>query len=246
MRDQAPGIPYCGTPPLPGGVGWNLDPWLMTALVVALAVGWRVAARQGDRRWLLAGWAVTALVLLSPLCNLSVALFSARVTQHLLLLIVAAPLLAIGLGLPRRAGAPGALAAAAACFAAALWAWHLPGPYGATFVSVPVYWAMQATLLGSAIWLWHGLLIGAATRPEAALLAGLASAAQGGALGALLTFAPRPLFAEHGLTTLVWGFTPLEDQQLGGLLMWVPGGVAFAAVALLALRPMLAPGPGRA
>jgi putative membrane protein len=239
MREFGPDTPYCGAPPLPGAVPWNFDPWLMAGLAVALLLAWGPAGRGGDRRLLLAGWAALAAALLSPLCNLSVALFSARVAQHLVLLVAAAPLLALGLPLPRRAAAPGGLALAAAAFALALWAWHLPGPYGATFRSDAVYWAMQLSLLGSAIWLWRGLLLGAAARPEAALLAGLATAAQSGALGAVLTFAPRPLFAEHATTTLAWGFSPLEDQQLGGLLMWVPGGLAFAAVSLLALGPAL-------
>ncbi|GGC45371.1 hypothetical protein GCM10011504_24780 [Siccirubricoccus deserti] len=239
MREFGPDTPYCGAPPLPGAVPWNVDPWLMAGLAVTLLLAWGPAGRGGDRRLLLAGWAALAAALLSPLCNLSVALFSARVAQHLVLLVAVAPLLALGLPLPRRAAAPGGLALAAAAFALALWAWHLPGPYGVTFRSDAVYWAMQLSLLGSGVWLWRGLLLGAAARPEAALLAGLATAAQSGALGAVLTFAPRPLFAEHATTTLAWGFSPLEDQQLGGLLMWVPGGIAFAAVSLLALGPAL-------
>lgn len=93
---------------------------------------------------------------------------------------------------------------------------------------------MHLSLLGAAAWLWRGLLVGARMRPEAALLAGLVTAAQMGALGAFLTFAPRALFAPHASSTIAWGLTPLEDQQLGGLLMWVPGGIAFAAVALAA------------
>jgi len=168
-----------------------------------------------------------------------VALFSARIGQHIILLVAAAPLLALGLRVPRRLASPGALAMAAGIFAVALWAWHLPGPYGATFRSDLAYWAMQASLVGAATWLWRGLLVGVAERPDAALLAGLATAAQTGALGALLTFAPRPLFAEHTLTAQPWGLTPLEDQQLGGLLMWVPGGLAFAGVALPALARTL-------
>jgi putative membrane protein len=134
---------------------------------------------------------------------------------------------------------PGSLAAAVAAFALALWAWHMPAPYAATFGSDATYWAMQLSLIGSAIWLWRGLLLSAVARPEAALFAGLATAAQTGALGAVLTFAPRPLFAPHALSTLPWGLTALEDQQLGGLLMWVPGGIAFAAVSLATLGPAL-------
>jgi putative membrane protein len=229
--------PYCGSAPLPGGVAWNLDPWLAGVLVAGLLLAWGPAGRGGSRRALLAGWGVLAAALLSPLCNLSVALFSARVAQHVILLTVAAPLLALAWPM-RRMGA-GGLAAAAGAFAIALWAWHLPGPYALTFRSDVAYWAMQASLLASAVLLWRCLLLGAAARPDLALFAGLATAAQTGALGALLTFAPRPLFAPHGLTTLAWGLTPLEDQQLGGLLMWVPGGLAFALVALPALARAL-------
>ena len=61
--------------------------------------------------------------------------------------------------------------------------------------------------------------------------------------GALLTFAPRPLYAVHAPdVTLPWGYTPLEDQQLGGLLMWVPGGLLFVLVLALGLALALRPG----
>ncbi|RYJ04478.1 MAG: cytochrome c oxidase assembly protein [Acetobacteraceae bacterium] len=225
-------LAYCGTPPMPGGAGWNWDPWLGMALVAGLALAWDRAA---DRRALLAGWTVLALALVSPLCSLSVALFSARVGQHLVILLAAAPLLALGLPGPRRAATPGGIAVAAAGFAVSLWFWHLPGPYSATFRSDLAYWAMHLSLLGATVWLWRGLLLATAARPEAVLPAGLATAAQMGALGAFLTFAPRPIFPPHEYTTLAWGLTSLEDQQLGGLLMWVPGGLAFAGVALGAL-----------
>ena len=220
---------YCGAPPLPGGVTWNLDPWLGAALVVSLACALRL---RTDRPALLSGWAVLAFALVSPLCSLSVALFSARVGQHLLILLVAAPLLAIGLPAGRRIPGTAGIAAAAICFAVLLWCWHLQGPYAATFRSDLMYWVMHLSLLGVGIWLWRGLLLAAAERPEAVLPVGIATAAQMSALGAFLTFAPRAIFPPHAYTTIAWGLTPLEDQQLGGLLMWVPGGLAFAAVAL--------------
>ncbi len=223
-----PWVAYCGTPPVPGEAGWNLDPWLGAVLVAGLAL---VLGRASHRRALLAGWGILALALVSPLCSLSVALFSARVGQHLLILLVAAPLLALGLPAPRRQTI-GGIGAAAAAFAVALWVWHLPGPYAATFRSDVTYWVMHASLLAAAVWLWRGLLLAAADRPEVVFLAGIATAAQMSALGAFLTFAPRAIFPPHAYTTLPWGLTPLEDQQLGGLLMWVPGGLAFAAVAV--------------
>jgi putative membrane protein len=236
MREATP-LPYCGAPPLPGGLAWNSDPLLVAVLLAGLALAWGPAGRAGGRRALLAGGCVLALALLSPLCGLAVALFSARVAQHIALLLAAAPLLAMAL--PSRGTPAGALAGAAGAFAAMLWLWHLPGPYALTFRSDLAWWAMHATLLGTAIWLWQGVLA-SHVRPDAALLAGLATAAQMGALGAFLTFAPRPLFAPHAATTLPWGLTPLEDQQLGGLIMWVPGGMLFAALALAGIARLLA------
>ncbi|WP_149538241.1 cytochrome c oxidase assembly protein [Siccirubricoccus phaeus] len=242
-----PSIPYCGTPPVPGALAWQLDPLLIGALgLCGAAALWRApgGARLGAAAL---GWLVLALALVSPLCNLSVALFSARIGQHMLLSLVAAPLLAFGAW--GSAGRPPGLGAAAAGFALALWAWHLPGPYAASFASDTTYWAMHATLFGTALWLWAALWRVAAPRPDAAALAALATAVQMGLLGALLTLAPRPLFlAVHAAgVTAPWGLSPLEDQQLGGLLMWVPGGLLFAALALaglgLALRRGAAPTP---
>jgi len=200
----------------------------MLTLLALLAWGWFASPHRGA---LLAGVGVLALALLSPLCALAVALFSARVAQHIAVVLTAAPLLALGLA-TRAPSAP----IAAAGFAAALWIWHLPGPYAWTFASHAGWWAMHATLLLSAIWLWQSLL---RARAEAALAAGLATAAQMGGLGAFLTFAPRPLYAPHALSTFPWGLSALEDQQLGGLLMWVPGGTLFAGLALLAVARAL-------
>jgi len=225
-------LPFCGLPPLPGEAGWNTHPLLLALLAAGLLWGLRAAP---GRAAFLTGWAVLALALVSPLCSLAVALFSARVGQHLLVMLVAAPLVAVGLR--ARGVAPGELALATAAFAVPLWLWHLPAPYALTFRSDAAWWAMHASLFASAAWLWHGVIRSA--RLDAALLSGLATAAQMGALGAFLTFAPRPLFSPHALTTLPFGLTPLEDQQLGGLLMWVPGGIAFAALALLALSRAL-------
>jgi putative membrane protein len=241
MQPGLADTPYCGAPPQPGAVAWNFDPALLAVLLAGLLLARRAVRPGGDARWLLAGGAVLGLLLVSPLCNLSVALFSARVAQHVLLLTAAAPMLA--LAAPASRVRARGLAAGTAAFAIALWLWHLPAPYALTFRSDVAYWAMQASLLATATWLWHGLLRGAAQRPDVVLLAGMATAAQMGALGALLTFAPRPLFFPHAMTTLPWGLTPLEDQQLGGLLMWVPGGLAFALVALPALARALQSGP---
>jgi putative membrane protein len=63
------------------------------------------------------------------------------------------------------------------------------------------------------------------------MAATLATTLQMGFLGALLAFAPAPLFAVHAFTTAPWGLTTLEDQQLGGVIMWIPaGGIFLAAI----------------
>ncbi|WP_235937823.1 cytochrome c oxidase assembly protein [Pseudoroseicyclus tamaricis] len=212
---------YCGAPPPPSDLWsrWNLDPVLIAALLV-LAV-----ALRRDRA-ALAGVGVLALAFISPLCALSSALFSARVVHHLLLVAVAAPLLAQAL----RGRRTESLALPTAISAAVLWAWHLPAAYDLALSNVAVYWLMQLTLVGTATWFWHAVLNGRASPVErmAFIIAGFA---QMGMLGALLTFAPQQLYAAHVIAPFLWGITPLADQQLGGLIMWVPAGIPYAIAA---------------
>lgn len=216
---------YCGPAPAPADLllRWNLDPVLLAALVF-------LALWAGRSRPAAAALAVLAIVLVSPLCALSSALFSARVLHHVLLVAVAAPLLALArpAKVPQGAGLPFLLATAA------LWLWHAPAPYDAALSNKALYALMQATLLGTAALFWRA----AFSRPGGSgapwvLLAYMAM----GLLGALLTFAPDPLYAAHATAPLLWGLSPLADQQLGGLLMWVPAGLPFALWgALLARR----------
>jgi putative membrane protein len=125
--------------------------------------------------------------------------------------------------------------AAALAFALALWIWHAPGPYDATFASHIIYWAMHVTLFAAAIALWRVLLRGVTHQPAAALLASAFTGAQMCALGVLFTFASHPLFPVHAATTSAWAWRPIQDQQFGGLLMWVPGGLVFTVHALAVL-----------
>lgn len=225
----APAIPYCGPAPLPQGwmQDWNLDPMVILPLLMLAA--WGVLRREGR---IVAAAGVLALAFVSPLCALSTALFSARVLHHILLIAVAAPLIAAAL--PQRTGR--APQAAFLIHAAVLWFWHAPGPYAWALASVPGYWLMEATLALAAVWLWQVAL---RTAPGAgiALLAG--TTMQMGLLGALLVFAGRPLFAPHLTTTEPFGLSALEDQQLAGLLMWVPAALPYLAVALWRLRGVL-------
>lgn len=239
-------VPICGLAPLPGAVAWSFGPLVLAALALGLGLAWRCATGPGRRVAALAGWAVLAAALVSPLCNLAVALFSARILQHAAILFVAAPLLAWATLRERRGAdggegaddrrAMGGAAVASTAFAVVLWLWHMPGPYDATLAGDVAWWAMHLSLLGGAVWMWRALLLAAAgPSPHTAVLAGAATGAQMALLGGAITMVPRPLYAAHASTTWAWGLSPLEDQQLGGLLMWVPGGLLFLGVLALAL-----------
>ncbi|HEY0747719.1 MAG TPA: cytochrome c oxidase assembly protein [Steroidobacteraceae bacterium] len=236
-------LPYCGTAPVPGELlmRFNLDPPLITALLVL--TGMQVWAARGlaTGRQLsgLTGWVIASAAFVSPLCALSVALFAGRIAQHMILVLVAAPLIAAGL--PARAPrAVWPLWSSALVFFIALWFWHMPSPYDATFHSVAVYWCMHLSLFGSAIGFWYTLM----HQPRAHVVQGLAAATltsiQMGLLGAFLSLADHALFRWHFATTWAWHLTPLEDQQLGGVLMWVPGISIFLWVAVRSLARLWA------
>ena len=252
-------IPYCGLPVSPDALWsrWNIDPALIMILVLC-ALGYGLEARVTDtinnhqKLSFYAGWAVLSAALISPLCPLSVSLFAARVAQHMILVLIAAPLIIVGrpgiaiarlLGYRRRKITQGggftAGLSTTALFAALLWFWHSPGPYAATFTSDIFYWSMHISMIGSALWLWHVLLDPRRSHAVPSLLAGLITSTQMSLLGAVITFAPHPLYSPHLLTTLGWGLTQLQDQQLGGAIMWIPSGVIFLAVATIVLWPLI-------
>ncbi len=228
---------YCGPPPEPGALwsSWNADPLVLGALaVMALTVG---RTRPGA-----AAIGTLLVVFVSPLCALSSALFAARTVHHILLVAVAAPLLAAAL--PRlRSGVPALHLAVAT---ASLWLWHLPAAYDLALSNMAVYWAMQATLFLPAVLFWRAVTA-ADVPPTTSLLLVTGAYTQMALLGALITFAPVPLYALHQTAPLAWGIGPLADQQLAGLIMWVPGGLPYAiAGALIARRAWTRNGGARA
>lgn len=163
------------------------------------------------------------------LCNLTSALFSARVVHHALLTAAIVPLALAGLLSTRlrerlRVLGPGA---AVLLHAAAMGAWHAPD---ARALSTKLgYWLMQATLAGSAAAVW--LCVLGAERGAATIAAG-GTSLQMGFLGAIVLFAGQPLYAPHLLTTAPWGLSALADQHLAGLVMWVLGDLPYMAALL--------------
>lgn len=234
--------PYCGSAPLPADLlgRWNLDPVLLAAISFVAVLVWRQApSGQAGRRPLVAGGVALALLLfVSPFCALTSALFSARVLHHILLTAALAPLIAFSLA--RRPHGAGSLALWTLLQAVVFWAWHAPNLYAAALSAEAVYWAMQISLLGSSIGFWRSLR---ASEPTSALGALLATTVQMGLLGAIITFAGRPLYAPHFETTWVWSLSPLADQQLAGLIMWVPAaGLYLGAGLWIAARWLKAEG----
>jgi putative membrane protein len=238
MLDVAtPTDAYCGPPPVPAEIvgAWNLDPYLLAALAIAGVAGFGAAAGPRRKVWFGLGFSVLCVAFISPLCALSAALFSARAGHHVLLISLAAPMLAMAL--PRFLS--WRLVPAAAFHTAVLWFWHWPGAYAAALSHDGVYWAMELSLLLSAIAFWRTALDQDDLPSVSAAFLGIMM--QMSLLGALLTFATTPLYTAHFETTIAWGLSPLTDQQLAGLIMWVPGALPYFAAGLLALRPLFAP-----
>lgn len=227
-------IPFCGLPPVPAELmaRWTFDPLLLAGLALALVAGlWRAPAGRG-RQVFAGGWLLTAIALVSPLCALSMALFSARVGQHLVLTLIAAPMLAQALD-----GRRISPMAAGIVFSAFFWLWHLPAPYQATLQSDLVYWAMHLTLLGAAVLFWSALIACIEQKPIACFLSAIVVGTQMSVLSALLVFSADAWHGWHEATTPPYGLTALTDQALAGGMMWVFGAAVFVgAIGLLVVR----------
>jgi len=214
------------------------------------------AGRSSLRRQALAftgGWLALVLALVSPLDALGGLLFSAHMVQHELMMIVAAPLMVLGRPLVtmlwafpggarasigrgvrvawvRRAWQVLTLATVAWLFhAAALWLWHVPVLFETALAHPGLHALQHASFLASALVFWWTVFSprAAAAGAGVAMLSLFTTMVHTGALGALLTLAPDLWYPSYASPASAWGFDPLVDQQLGGLIMWVPGGLAY-------------------
>lgn len=202
-----------------------------------------------------AGLAAVAIALLPPLDTLADSLFAAHMTQHVLLAAVAPPLLVAGLPeIAFWAALPNALrhalsaTPARAVWAAsgwravtrpgtacalhflAIWAWHVPGPYDLALRNDAVHALEHLSFLATGMLLWWRIVHPYAERRAVygkGILALFVTAMQTGALGALITLSRHVLYPAQAAAAMAWGLNPLEDQQLAGLIMWVPGGLLY-------------------
>jgi cytochrome c oxidase assembly factor CtaG len=220
---------------------------------------WRVAGRRGglQLRHVLAfaaGWSALGVALLSALDSWAEVLFSAHMVQHELIMLIAAPMLVISKPLAAVAWALRAHGGSAwlrhlggvlrsawwltlatpfvawTVHALAVWLWHAPPLFQAALTNDWVHAVQHGTFLFSALLFWGSLL--RFWRDGLAVVYVLTTAIHTGVLGALITFAPAPLYSGYFATAAAAGLTPLEDQHLGGLIMWVPGGMVMLMIGL--------------
>jgi cytochrome c oxidase assembly factor CtaG len=261
---------------------WHFEPLVVAPVVVTAAIylrGWGIASgRMPDRfdnRHLvatMAGLASIVLALASPLDALSARMLLAHMTQHLLLMTVAPPLLWMGapvapllLGLPRPVRHTFARALAMSpmrrlsqvlanpvvswvAFVVAFWAWHVPVLYDLALRSDTWHHIEHACFFVTAVLFWRPVFLpwpARTTWPRWAMIPYLALAdIQNSVLAAILTFSDRVIYPAYGVLPPMWGLSRLEDQAIAGVIMWVPGSLAFLLPVLwLVASTLTAPPP---
>jgi putative membrane protein len=242
----------------------------LAILLAIYATGMMRRGNVWGLRWrhasFFSGWLSLALALTSPIHELGEQLFSAHMLQHEILILISAPLISaahpgatcLWAFAPRHRAEIGGWVQriensrlvrfissplnAWVLEAAALWLWHIPYLYQATLTSDWIHAAQHLSFLGTAVLFWSALYgVGRAVMSYgAATLYVFGTAVHCSALGALLTFSTVLWYPAYAETTGHWGLTPLQDQQLGGVIMWVPSGVVFILIALALISRWLA------
>lgn len=248
---------------------WEFDPGVVIPLAVTAflyARGSRPVRGVGRQKIALfwSGWALLTLALISPLHPLGEELFSAHMAQHEILMLGAAPLMALSRPLaPILRGMPLAWRVALGrgsktraiqrvwrwlalpfsawwIHAAAIWIWHVPRFFEATLTSDWIHAFQHASFFLSALLFWWSLFwVHNRDSYGSGMICIFTTAIHTSILGALLTLTSRIWYPGCVNTTAAWGFTPLEDQQLGGLIMWVPAGLVYLGAGLKLLADWL-------
>lgn len=236
---------------------WTPDPLAIGTVVLSSAMYgagltrlWRsVGIGHGIRRWEAACFALGQITLLlalvSPIDRLSDLLFSAHMTQHEIIMVVSPPLFVLGrpgvalawlsprLGrVTSRFGSAPFIALLA--HAIVVWAWHIPSLFEAALRSEAVHAVQHATFFGTAALFWWSIVRGRYGRAGYGLAVAFvfATTMHTSILGALMTVAERVWYPLYVDRTIAAGYDPVEDQQLAGLVMWVPAGVVLVLAAL--------------
>jgi putative membrane protein len=244
---------------------WSFEPLVVISLLITgllFIIGLRRLKGRSIRTWealcFAGGWLALFVALVSPVHAWGRVLFSAHMSQHEILMLVAAPLLVLGrpliaflwalpLNWSRRLGNAGKVfwinrtwrtltipLVAWLVHAVALWIWHIPTLFEATLYSETVHTLQHLSFLLSALLFWWALIHGpqGAMGYGAAVLYLFTTSVHSGALGALITIAGSVWYPSYAPLTASWGLTPLEDQQLGGLIMWIPASLVYVIAGL--------------
>lgn len=212
------------------------------------------------------------LSVLPPIDAWAVQRFSAHMFQHELMMLIGAPLVMAGrpmpvwlaaLPQPWRARAGSLLQApvvhgawstvtspivAWTLHGAAIWLWHLPRLHDAAVGNEAIHLVQHAMFVATACVFWWGMLYGRYGRAGygAAVFYVFTTAVHTGILGAILTFAGAPLYDAYRAPAAAAGIDAVGDQQVAGLLMWVPAGLVFTTVAIALFAAWLGEGERRA
>jgi cytochrome c oxidase assembly factor CtaG len=203
------------------------------------------------------GWSTLVVALVSPLHPLGEELFSAHMVQHEILMLISAPLFVLSRPLVtflwavpiewRRAfGRWSKIEPVSNSWrfltdplsawwihAIAIWAWHAPPLFESTLKSDLAHTAQHLSFFLSALLFWWSLLYARGRKAYGlGVLYLFTTAVHTSILGALLTFSPHIWYSGYRTTTQIWGLTPLQDQQLGGLIMWVPASLIYVGAGL--------------
>ncbi|MBW8742930.1 MAG: cytochrome c oxidase assembly protein [Sphingomonas sp.] len=234
-------------------------------------LGWRSRQGQArlrrEARLFGAGWLVLAIALVSPLHEAGERSFTMHMIEHELIMLVAALLLAIsgagpvllwGLpagarrGIGRLLHAPAIKTSwksvsgpwiATALQAIALWLWHAPALFDRALASEGWHIVQHLSFLVTALLFWWSIdHTQARRRIGVAVFCLLLTACVGAALGALMALSSSPWYAGYAAMGMTpYGLTPEQDQQMAGLIMWIPGGIVHMGAALVILYRWLAP-----
>jgi cytochrome c oxidase assembly factor CtaG len=212
----------------------------------------------------IAGWLALVVAEVSPLHEAGERSFALHMIEHELIMLVATPLLVLArplgvmiwslpqggrraLGsLGRRAVVRGPFNLLSAAIpatlmqAAALWLWHAPGLFDLALGGEGWHIAQHLSFLIPSLFFWQAMLANPRVPPGLAVICLFATSVVAGALGALMAFSASPWYARYAELGLApFGLSPTEDQQLAGLLMWIPGGLVHVTAALALMSRMV-------
>jgi putative membrane protein len=204
-----------------------------------------------------AGWLSLAGALMSPLHSLGERLLSFHMIEHEILMAISAPLLVLARPLGVLLwGLPGTLrlrlgrslrmswarnswnaltkgSSSTVLHGIAIWAWHAPTLFDAALTNPLLHRLQHVSFFATAVLFWWSVLRRNGTGVAAWHV--FATMVHTSALGALMTLAPRVLYRTDAAAAFAWGMSPLEDQQLAGIVMWVPAGTIYAGIAMFLL-----------